>query len=226
MRTVTNVGVFVIILLAPWSFAFHVPSALVNIRTISCTRTSALFAGGLQLKQSPTSPPATEETALLLEEKKRAILDAASGTNNGISATDCQMERIDAYTRALELLNPTPDPARSDSVEGTWRVRYSTAPPPSNGQLGPLRGAALQSLDLASGIYANELLVGADEADPWLSTVLLAVSASTLRPLSTLHRTISTFSCSVIGAYRHNLTHRAFFLALVQNRIGRIWGTG
>lgn len=47
-------------------------------------------------------------------------------------------------------------------------------PPPSNGQLGPLRGTALQSLDLDAGIYANEILIGSDEANPWLSGVLLA----------------------------------------------------
>jgi len=176
MRAINYNGVLVIILLAPWSLAFQIPLALVNIRTNSCPKTYALFARGLQPKQPTlTSPPSTDETTiLLLEEKKRAIIDAVSGTNNGITATESQMKRIDSYARALELLNPTPNPAQSESVEGTWRVRYSTAPPPSNGQLGPLRGSAIQSLDLTSGIYANELLVGSDEANPWLSAVLLA----------------------------------------------------
>eukprot|EP00746_Dinoflagellata_sp_MGD_P060311 gnl/MRDRNA2_/MRDRNA2_256074_c0_seq1.p1 gnl/MRDRNA2_/MRDRNA2_256074_c0~~gnl/MRDRNA2_/MRDRNA2_256074_c0_seq1.p1 ORF type:complete len:231 (-),score=31.94 gnl/MRDRNA2_/MRDRNA2_256074_c0_seq1:8-607(-) len=88
-------------------------------------------------------------------------------------ASDTQRARIEALTRDLERLNTTPNPAQSSSVAGTWRVRYSTAPPPSNGQLGPLFGEALQSINLDTGVYANELLIGSPQK-PWINAKLIA----------------------------------------------------
>ena len=51
---------------------------------------------------------------------------------------------------------------------------YSTAPPPSNGALGPFRGVAYQDVDLASGTYANVLAVGPEERRAWLGARLTA----------------------------------------------------
>ena len=45
-------------------------------------------------------------------------------------------------------------------LQGTWKVRFSDAPPPSNGALGPFRGRAFQVVDVDSRTYSNELSVG------------------------------------------------------------------
>jgi len=110
----------------------------------------------------------------VLSDKKDAIIKATESTNNGISATDVQVKEIDTLVRDIEKMNPTKNPSQSDLVEGTWRVIFSTAPSPSNGKLGPFLGSALQSVNLDSGIYANELLVGPNESTPWINACLLA----------------------------------------------------
>ena len=67
----------------------------------------------------------------------------------------------------LEALCPLPEPARDARMEGPWIVLYTDAPPPSNGQLGFLRGVAKQVIDLTGRRYRNELYVGG-----WLTAVL------------------------------------------------------
>ena len=61
-------------------------------------------------------------------------------------------------------------------MEGPWIVHYTDAPPPSNGQLGFLRGIAKQVIDLNGRRYRNELYVGGSgvdgDEDAWLSAVL------------------------------------------------------
>jgi len=109
-----------------------------------------------------------------LSDKKSAIIKATESTDNGVSATDVQVREIDALVRDIEKMNPTKNPSQSDSVEGTWRVIFSTAPSPSNGKLGPFLGSALQSVNLDTGIYANELLLGPNENAPWINACLLA----------------------------------------------------
>lgn len=110
----------------------------------------------------------------VLNDKKNAIIKATESTDNGVSATDVQVKEIDALVRDIEKMNPTINPCQSKSVAGTWRVIFSTAPSPSNGKLGPFLGSALQSVNLETGIYANELLVGPNESAPWISACLLA----------------------------------------------------
>ena len=143
------------------TLAFQAPSAPLPVHRVKPRTTSALHAVAV----------ASEEGTA---EKKRALLAAAAGTQNGISATAAQAEAIEALARDLEARNDTNEPARSALNAGSWRVRYSTAPPPSNGQLGPFQGAAIQTIDLDLGLYANELLVGGSEASPWLSATLVA----------------------------------------------------
>lgn len=173
-----GVRICVSLLLVPWSLAFQAPCKLKFISVRASTTKKQGTAPDLFASRGPqfnlSSTPTTDAENTTLQEKKNAILDAISSTNYGIGATEAQKKLIDALICNLEALNPTADPAQSPSVEGTWRVRYSTAPPPSNGQLGPLRGAAIQSLDLRAGVYANEILIGSDEAKPWLSAVLIA----------------------------------------------------
>jgi hypothetical protein len=66
-------------------------------------------------------------------------------------------DEIDAKCRALEARNPTGASTAVAALDGAWRVRFSDAPPPSNGALGPLRGRAFQIVDVASRTYRNEL---------------------------------------------------------------------
>ncbi len=68
-------------------------------------------------------------------------------------------QRVDELARSLERSNPTAQPATDGigALDGRWRVRYSDAPPPSNGALGPLVGEAYQIVDVASSTYINEL---------------------------------------------------------------------
>ena len=72
---------------------------------------------------------------------------------------DETFEAVDDACRQLERRNPTPANACIDPLEGAWKVRYSDAPPPSNGALGPIRGKAFQIIDVASRTYSNELSV-------------------------------------------------------------------
>ena len=66
-------------------------------------------------------------------------------------------DEIDAQCRALEARNPTGASTAVAALDGAWRVRFSDAPPPSTGALGPLRGRAFQIVDVASRTYRNEL---------------------------------------------------------------------
>jgi len=69
-------------------------------------------------------------------------------------------ERVDMLCRQLETKTPTAKPATRGiaALDGRWRVRYSNAPPPSNGALGPLIGEAYQIVDVATATYSNQLV--------------------------------------------------------------------
>ena len=65
---------------------------------------------------------------------------------------------VDALARKLEAREPRySQDERLALLDGRWRVRWSDAPPPSNGAVGPLRGEAYQVVDTASRTYTNEL---------------------------------------------------------------------
>lgn len=59
-------------------------------------------------------------------------------------------------------------------MDGKWIVDYSTAPPPSNGKLGPFVGIARQIIDLSAGTYVNYLSVPGEVEKEWLSARLEA----------------------------------------------------
>jgi len=69
------------------------------------------------------------------------------------------LAEVDQRCRELEARNPNRgDMATALAVlQGTWKVQFSDAPPPSNGALGPLRGRAYQTVDASSQSYTNEL---------------------------------------------------------------------
>ncbi|EOD31548.1 hypothetical protein EMIHUDRAFT_252286 [Emiliania huxleyi CCMP1516] len=75
---------------------------------------------------------------------------------------DTEFRLIDEQCRLLEARNPARGADALEALQGCWKVRYSNAPPPSNGALGPVRGAAFQRVDVPSRTYTNELsLLGA-----------------------------------------------------------------
>mmetsp|Transcript_64999 Transcript_64999/g.89319 ORF Transcript_64999/g.89319 Transcript_64999/m.89319 type:complete len:366 (-) Transcript_64999:253-1350(-) len=69
---------------------------------------------------------------------------------------------IDTLARELETRDPTSKPATEGiaALDGRWRVRFSDAPPPSNGALGPFVGEAYQVVDVLRKVYSNQLMLG------------------------------------------------------------------
>ena len=132
----------------------------------------ASFAARTRSRASCSSP-AVSETASSSElaAAKRAVLEAVDGTSRGLRCDDARRAAAERAISALERLNPTPAPAASALQAGSWEVIYSTAPPPSNGALGPFPGVAYQDIDLESGTYVNRLVL---ERPDWLGATLSA----------------------------------------------------
>ena len=84
---------------------------------------------------------------------------------------------IERRVRALELERDgcVGDASSSSSVvsrsRGTWRVTHTTAPPPSNGRLGPLVGESFQVIESEGARYRNVLSV---PPNSWLAVTLRA----------------------------------------------------
>lgn len=104
------------------------------------------------------------------------IEESIADTDRGRSLEPAQRTRVHSLLSDLEALCPLPEPARDARMEGPWIVLYTDAPPPSNGQLGFLKGVAKQVIDLTGRRYRNELYVGGGGADgdegAWLTAVL------------------------------------------------------
>lgn len=77
-------------------------------------------------------------------------------------------EHLNNMFSRLEARNPTEEPCRSPSCLGEWHIWFTNAPPPSNGQLGPFRGAVSQVL-YEDGTYENRLSVA---PNGWLTSTL------------------------------------------------------
>eukprot|EP00563_Minutocellus_polymorphus_P021014 CAMPEP_0197734106 /NCGR_PEP_ID=MMETSP1434-20131217/44251_1 /TAXON_ID=265543 /ORGANISM="Minutocellus polymorphus, Strain CCMP3303" /LENGTH=320 /DNA_ID=CAMNT_0043321513 /DNA_START=28 /DNA_END=990 /DNA_ORIENTATION=- len=105
------------------------------------------------------------------DDLKAQILTSIEPTKRGLSTTEEQRSTIEAQIRGLEAACPLEEPARDDRMAGGWEVLYTTAPPPSNGKLGPFVGVAKQAIDLVGGGYKNILQVGSAD-NVWLSAVL------------------------------------------------------
>lgn len=89
---------------------------------------------------------------------KDAILDLLSPFGDpALNVPESTLLEIDSKCRELEACNQKKGRAAIAAIEGIWKVRFSDAPPPSNGALGPLRGRAFQVVDVASQSYSNEL---------------------------------------------------------------------
>lgn len=105
---------------------------------------------------------------------KAQIVEEIKGTKRGLSVTNEKKSKINSLVQELESKCPFPEPARSPLMGGKWIVDYTTAPPPSNGKLGPFEGIARQIIDLDAGTYTNYLSVPGEIDKEWLSARLEA----------------------------------------------------
>lgn len=116
----------------------------------------------------------TAESTEAIKDLKLEIEKEIKSTKRGLSATPEKKAQVDALVQKLESLCPYDEPARMPDMEGKWIVDYTTAPPPSNGKLGPFVGIARQIINLDDGTYVNYLSVPGDIEKEFLSAKLVA----------------------------------------------------
>eukprot|EP00532_Pseudo-nitzschia_australis_P001774 CAMPEP_0168186050 /NCGR_PEP_ID=MMETSP0139_2-20121125/14201_1 /TAXON_ID=44445 /ORGANISM="Pseudo-nitzschia australis, Strain 10249 10 AB" /LENGTH=263 /DNA_ID=CAMNT_0008107983 /DNA_START=157 /DNA_END=947 /DNA_ORIENTATION=+ len=132
-------------------------------------RRAILLRSTLKATENPTasSPEA-------LQDLKSKIDMEIKSTKRGLSASPEERAKIDSLVQSLEAICPYEEPARMPNMAGNWIVEYTTAPPPSNGKLGPFAGIARQIIDLDNGTYVNYLSVPGDIEKEFLSAKLEA----------------------------------------------------
>lgn len=162
MRSILLVAVIALILV-PASSAFNPPTT--HDARSSRSRSTSSTSTTRQLTAVATSTNKSNS----LDDLKSQILESIEPTKRGLSASAEQKSTMEAQIRALEAACPLTAPARDPRMGGGWEVLYTTAPPPSNGQLGPFVGVAKQEIDLDGGGYKNILQVGENN---WLTAVL------------------------------------------------------
>jgi hypothetical protein len=145
---------------------------------------------GTQLFAASTTTSKSQQQQIISavddDDLKLRILKLIEPTKRGLSTTPTQRIDIEKEIRLLESICPIKEPARDIRMGGLWEVLYTTAPPPSNGQLGPFIGTANQKIDLDNGTYSNILEIGGSSSSevgeetntsskkPWLTAVLTA----------------------------------------------------
>lgn len=136
-------------------------------------------AGGLRI--GGASPAAEALKADLLQ----TLAEYGVPASNVPPATAA---RVDELCRQLEARNPTARPATAglSTLEGDWCVRWSDAPPPSNGAIGPFMGDASQIVDTDAKTYENRLVLG-----PLTVSLLADFEARDAGSLRVRFRTIS-----------------------------------
>lgn len=115
---------------------------------------------------------------------KREVLDALAPHGDPAQRVPASVAlEVDALCRQLEQRNPISKPATQgiQALNGRWRVRYSDAPPPSNGALGPFVGEAYQMVDVYTNTYSNQLVLLGGLLDVTLCAEFTASSDSSLR---------------------------------------------
>lgn len=113
---------------------------------------------------------ANSVTGAAVDEIKGKIQEAIQPTRRGLIASESQKIEIEDLLQELESQCML-EPARSPFMAGNWFVEYTTAPPPSNGKLGPFIGEARQVIDLDNNKYVNKLKVNPGS---WLTADLVA----------------------------------------------------
>jgi PAP_fibrillin len=92
-----------------------------------------------------------------------------ANTDRGRIVEPDKRQELENYFHELEKRCTDPSPARNPFVQGRWLVEYTDASAPSNGQLGPFAGIAMQEVDLETNRYTNILKVPPND---WLTATL------------------------------------------------------
>ena len=127
-----------------------------NVSTKSRTRGSSLSIRAenksyLNVNNNRSSP---------LENNKDQLLVACIQAKSGINVSNEEKVSVEEVIQSVEQYQDK-DANIEDLAMGYWRVIYSTAPPPSNGQvIGPIVGTAFQSINKDNATYENVLAVG------------------------------------------------------------------
>ena len=160
---------------------------------------------------------------------KQALSELMSGTDRGRTTSPKQQQELETKLQQLEATCTLKAPANSPLVEGSWIVDYTTAPPPSNGQLGPFRGVARQVVSLKDGTYRNLLSVPPND---WLTASLDATweewDGKYLDEESPTKDTTPHVGGSCWKVTFDSLTIRLFGIPLFTNKfdnVQRIWRT-
>lgn len=105
----------------------------------------------------------------------RVPLEALKDALRAVIISGDGFEAIERRARELERAYETTTSSSTSDVQalsnGTWRVAFTNAPPPSNGMLGPFKGESFQVVDAASMAYENILAV---PPESWLRVRLRA----------------------------------------------------
>ena len=102
---------------------------------------------------------APDEILALKSDVETLLAPFAEASRPALGVSDEVRSQVDLLCRQLEATRE-PAQAQARSHHGTWRVRFSDAPPPSNGVLGPFSGEALQIVDTDRCVYENRLTIG------------------------------------------------------------------
>jgi hypothetical protein len=158
MKTKMAVLIFLTLCLSRLSSAYVQPSNLYY-----ATRKSFLSGAMTQ-----------SEKTMNVRKLKENIQSKIDSTQRGLSGTVAEKQSIDRLIQRLEGECYIKEPARSTLMGGKWIVDYTSAPPPSNGKLGPFIGVARQIIDLDQRTYVNYLSVPGNIEKEWLSARLEA----------------------------------------------------
>lgn len=160
---------------------------------------------------------------------KQSLSAMVASTDRGRSITPQQQQQVEKSLQQLEATCTLKAPANSPLVDGSWIVDYTTAPPPSNGQLGPFKGIARQVVSLEDGTYRNLLTVPPND---WLTASLDATwtewDGIYLDEKSPEQDTTPDIGGSCWKVTFESLTIRLFALALFTQEFDntqRIWRT-
>lgn len=186
------------------------------------------------LKASSVSSAITDTTSTNVASMKQSLSSLIASTDRGRSASPQQQTEIENALQQLEEQCTLKSPANSPLVDGSWIVDYTTAPPPSNGQLGPFSGIARQVVSLDGGTYRNLLAVPPND---WLTALLDAtweewdgtyLDDDESSPLQDTMNTAPNIGGSCWKVTFESLTIRLFHIPLFSQKfhnVQRIWRT-
>lgn len=88
---------------------------------------------------------------------KSELIRIASGTENGLKASNDVKLKVNELVQSLEKLNPTSKITTSKLLDGKWTLLYTTNEGSSAGKLGPFIGAVTQDIRFNDKFYENKV---------------------------------------------------------------------